>query len=313
MDKYIVARQQNIWDVALAVHGTIEGVFDLLVSNPWLSINTDLTKDIELNYHSDYILNSDMVAAIKEKGFTPANGYREVYFTENLEPLRFVIKVDKGVETINFSIRCLQDIKINWGDGNSLETYYFTNTNQLEGSQNEVNFDAISKLKISHTYSDISTVKNIKIYSGEQSEGFYDAFRIDVLDISELQGIIYPLREFYINKLIAQNTKINLMGVNLYKQNVMTLDFSGSYLYGDPFINLEKFNVVTLILHNASFESTDILDNLLKRLESAWNKNKIWHLVIPKDAVSEVGMEYINKIQDNRDLPYTTFFSTIES
>ena len=43
MGKYRVVAGQNIYDVALYLYGSIEGVVDLLINNPDLSFATTLT------------------------------------------------------------------------------------------------------------------------------------------------------------------------------------------------------------------------------------------------------------------------------
>ena len=48
MATYKVKLNQNILDIALELYGTIEGVFDLLITNTGLSMNTDLKTGQEL-------------------------------------------------------------------------------------------------------------------------------------------------------------------------------------------------------------------------------------------------------------------------
>ena len=51
MNKYTVKSGQNLYDIALAIYGSIEGVFDLLMSNPDISYETVFSKGAVLNYH----------------------------------------------------------------------------------------------------------------------------------------------------------------------------------------------------------------------------------------------------------------------
>lgn len=48
MGKYIVIQGQNIYDVALHIYGSIEGVTDLMVNNENLSFATELKAGDEL-------------------------------------------------------------------------------------------------------------------------------------------------------------------------------------------------------------------------------------------------------------------------
>ena len=43
MNKYTVRSGQNIFDVSLTIYGTVEGIFDLLISNDWLNMETKLS------------------------------------------------------------------------------------------------------------------------------------------------------------------------------------------------------------------------------------------------------------------------------
>ena len=48
MQIYKVKNNQNIFDVALNIYGSIEGVFNLLANNPELSFSSILKEDDEL-------------------------------------------------------------------------------------------------------------------------------------------------------------------------------------------------------------------------------------------------------------------------
>ena len=48
MGNYRVITGQNIYDVALHLYGSIEGIVDLLVNNPDLSLETELRTGQEL-------------------------------------------------------------------------------------------------------------------------------------------------------------------------------------------------------------------------------------------------------------------------
>lgn len=79
MKKYIVKSGQNLFDVALAIYGSIEGVFDLLVSNPdvngqALSFDVLLSAGTELNYNEEYTINSDIRDWLSVNKIKVANG-----------------------------------------------------------------------------------------------------------------------------------------------------------------------------------------------------------------------------------------------
>ena len=79
MGKYIVTHGQNLYDVALHIYGSIEGVIDLMMNNTSLSLDQILKAGDELVYTDDYVINKDVAAYYKVNEIMPANGERHVY------------------------------------------------------------------------------------------------------------------------------------------------------------------------------------------------------------------------------------------
>lgn len=61
MGSYRVVAGQNIYDVALHLYGSVEGIVDLLVNNPALSLETELCSGQELTYTDGFVINADVV------------------------------------------------------------------------------------------------------------------------------------------------------------------------------------------------------------------------------------------------------------
>lgn len=74
MSKYITKSGQNLYDIALAIYGSIEGIFDLLISNPNISYTTVFSSGTELSYHDDFILNQGVVTWLSDNDITVKNG-----------------------------------------------------------------------------------------------------------------------------------------------------------------------------------------------------------------------------------------------
>lgn len=76
MKKYIVKSGQNIFDVALAIYGSVEGVFDLLVSNESqsLSFDTILSPGLSLDYNEEYVIYSNISEWLSNNNIKVANG-----------------------------------------------------------------------------------------------------------------------------------------------------------------------------------------------------------------------------------------------
>lgn len=74
MSKYITKSGQNLYDVALTLYGSIEGIFDLLLSNSDISFNTIFSKGMELEYHESFIINQDIASWFDTNSIKVKNG-----------------------------------------------------------------------------------------------------------------------------------------------------------------------------------------------------------------------------------------------
>ena len=104
MGKYRVVAGQNIYDVALYLYGSIEGVVDLLINNPDLSFATTLTAGRELVYTDDFVIRADVVAYNGLHGIVPANGERHVYPKTFTLPLAVVLTLAAGIITVQCAV-----------------------------------------------------------------------------------------------------------------------------------------------------------------------------------------------------------------
>lgn len=81
MNTYIVKSGQNLFDVAITLYGSIEGIFDLLTSNEeWagqvpLSYETTLKAGDILNYNPDFVINNDIKDWLINNDVKVANGF----------------------------------------------------------------------------------------------------------------------------------------------------------------------------------------------------------------------------------------------
>lgn len=84
MEKYIARSGENIFDIAINLSGSIEGVFVLLACNPWLTINTEIGHGDEIYYEESYIVNNDIKRWMEENNVKARNGHH-VYGYVNIE------------------------------------------------------------------------------------------------------------------------------------------------------------------------------------------------------------------------------------
>ena len=81
MQVYKVKRNQNIFDVAVSTHGSIEGIFDLLINNPDLSFHSQLKEGEEIYWDEEFIIYDSIVNTLQAEHIVPANGERHVYLS----------------------------------------------------------------------------------------------------------------------------------------------------------------------------------------------------------------------------------------
>lgn len=131
MGKYRVVAGQNIYDVALYLYGSIEGVVDLLINNPDLSFATTLTAGRELVYTDDFVIRADVVAYNGLHGIVSANGERHVYPKTFTLPLAVVLTLAAGIITVQCAVSGAGQLEIDWGDNSDTETVLLADTPQL--------------------------------------------------------------------------------------------------------------------------------------------------------------------------------------
>lgn len=85
MSNYTVQSGQNIYDVSLTLYGSIEGIFDLLVSNPGISLDTVLTKGMKLEYHQSFIINKSIPEWFEKHNIKVKNNHYEIHETDIYE------------------------------------------------------------------------------------------------------------------------------------------------------------------------------------------------------------------------------------
>lgn len=147
MGKYIVCEGQNLFDIALHIHGSIEGIVDLLVCNPPLSLASELKSGDGLSYTDGFVIDADIVAYYRMYGIKPANGERTVYYKSSQYPKLAEIYLENSQTSASFEISGNGALEIDWGDNSRVET--LTLGNELKQVPHAFDNSLSSKRKIS--------------------------------------------------------------------------------------------------------------------------------------------------------------------
>jgi hypothetical protein len=126
MGKYTVITGQNLYDVALDIYGSIEGITDLLICNPQLSMAARLRSGDVLDYSDDYLIDAETVAYLHREGITPAGGERHVYFKETALARRAEFCLPAAAVSASLSLAGSGTIEIDWGDNSALQAVMLT-------------------------------------------------------------------------------------------------------------------------------------------------------------------------------------------
>lgn len=209
MNQYTVRSGQNIYDVAMTLYGSVEGIFDLLVSNEWLNMETKLSYGMVLNYHEELAINNDVTIWLKDNGVLVKNGehvynylniekfirqHFESYHPELIDSLqlmspdeqnmfwetlytpRMIVQQQGQISAIKMRMRPGKHLILDWGD--------YMPPQIIEGEDEQ---------EIEHCYK--GTSKHVIT--------FYGDFEFAMLDFSNLNGVYYPLGTIYADKFIS--------------------------------------------------------------------------------------------------------------
>ena len=203
MGIYKVVAGQNLFDVSLALSGSIEGVTDLLMNNPGLSFCDTLKAGAELIYTDDFVVDANILAHNRINGIIPANGERNVYFkSSSLEHL-FVVHTLNTETFVSFSVSGTGFMEIDWGDNSKIEQIVL----------------ATKLMLINHSFdNNIPKTRKIKFYGNCQ------LYRLDLSPIAATN--IYFSRPVYIEKFIHNNASVDLSFISLLT-DVYELELTG--------------------------------------------------------------------------------------
>lgn len=206
MGKYTVVHGQNLYDVALHIYGSIEGVVDLMMNNTSLSFCDELKAGDELVYTDDFIINKDVAAYFKTNAIVPSNGERHVYFKSPTLPRLMEIHIACTRTSIGFSISGSGTMEIDWGDNTDLQTIQLSDKTEI----------------LNHFFNNnIGEKRRVCIYGEE-------GLCIQKLDISNMEKAdVYVLKPIYVERFIMKKTNTDTQFIPLLN-GTFEMDLSGS-------------------------------------------------------------------------------------
>lgn len=278
MAQYKVQGGQNIWDISMMLYGSIEGAFDLFMSNPWLTMTTVLKAGDILEYHDNIVINSSIVKAIQDDDMLLANGERKVYYKEAPEPLKIIAEVPSELNMVAFSVSGEHTMYIDWGDNSTLQVVKLTN----------------QPIRLEHYFDNVVDTRKMKIYGN---------FTLRELDLSAFKGSMFPVTNITIDSFTSISNYGDLRGLFLCNGVVKVDlrysqldDLSPIYDYGkdhrDGYTGLQELNLL-----GVKFTNVDVLDDYLEYLADKNGHGTRRPCKVYLDTTpSERGMTAINTI-----------------
>lgn len=267
MATYKVTTNQNIFDVALLLYGSIEGLFDLLISNEWLDMETDLVSGMELEYHDYFVVNDGMKSAMNTKNLIPANRERHVYLKHPAEELVFLCDIDAEEYSVSFIVSGSGSMLIDWGDNTDLETV------QL----------AVEQQIVEHYFDNVTEKRRIKVYGN---------FQIIKLDTTKIGGALKLMRPMTVDEYTSHSNSYPLQGLFLFDGTV-SVDLRECHI--DNLLPIGDMSLQILDLRNVSFADISVLDEYLQYIVSNYGNRRNCTVYLSSEP-TEKGMAAIETI-----------------
>lgn len=246
MQVHKVREGQNIFDVAIELHGTIEGVIDLLINNPLLSFDTRLKGGDELNYLGDVVINQDMIDTLHRYNVSCLNGEGNVYLKECSKPLLYRIK-SQNIPT-NFEIELSGEgvLCIDWGDNSEVEEVLLTKAPML----------------VSHYFNTIEKEREVRFYGDVQFTKYF---------LRNYNGQLDFRKPVVIDEVTLDR---NTTGLNflLLSKGLRKLDIANMKI--DSLIPIYNADISKLSLKNISSDNRDWLNNYLIYIATHHNERR---------------------------------------
>ena len=240
MGKYKITAGQNIYDIAMHLYGSIEGIVDLLINNPGLSLDDNLKSGDELKYTDGFTINPDIVAYNQLYNLLPANGERNVYPKEPSGQRFMELYQDNKQTAASLLLGGSGRLEIDWGDNTDIEVLVLT--------------DEARELR--HYFNDrIASDRRISLYGD---------VRFRMLDISQLHASqVYLLRPLDIEKFTCEKMELDISFLSLSED---TYELSLPGLQTDSLQSLLSLKkLMRLDLREAKMKPS-VLDTYLKAL-----------------------------------------------
>lgn len=270
MATYIVKPNQNLFDVALQLYGSIEGLFDILISNPELNMNSQLKYGQKLEYHESFLLNKPIVDEFQKQNIVPSGSDRGVYFKRPDADLVAIVRVNEEMTYSNFKVSGEGTMIIDWGDNTDLQHIDLTTELQT----------------IEHYFNCEVDERRIKIY------GDNNTLKLTHLNSTGLGGALVMCRPLVVDEYVCTGREFSLTGLYLFRGTYKVV-LSGSNLAS--LLPIGDMDLQELDLTDVFYVNGNVLDDYLEYIVNHYESRRPCTLRLSTEP-SERGYRAIDTI-----------------
>lgn len=276
MGRYKIMAGQNLYDIALHLYGSVEGIVDLMMCNTELSLDSTLCVGQELVYTDGFIINPDVVAYNGMHGIVPANGERKVYPKKFTRPLAAIISLPAETVRVHCCVSGTGTLEMDWGDDSDTETVILADSPRV----------------LAHTFDN-------KARDGRRIRWFTDAC-FKTVDWSGLQPrSVMLLRPLPVEELTLKGAALSLAALQLLA-GTYYLDLSGCVVPDlTPLAGCRE--LMTLDLSRARLKPADI-DRYLAALVERYGNRRNCTVTLPLSPTG-IYREPVREAESGRYLP----------
>lgn len=267
MQVYSVQKNQNIFDVAMYLFGSVEGVFDLMANNPELSYSTELKEGDLLYWDEQAVIYQGVIDKFHDEHIVPANASRNVFYKPTDAELRCYIQIPADSISITFSVSGDHTMIVDWDDNTPLETIKLDSSLQTH----------------THYFNNVVVDRYVKLYGD---------FNIKTWDMSLVNGLMMPTMPIVVDEFVSKKNNLSLHGLLLFK-GTYSMILSGMTL--ESLVPIQDMNLSYLELTKNEYTDEFCIDDYLIYLATHNNQRRNCKVVLdvrpsgtygepPKDA-----------------------------
>jgi hypothetical protein len=235
MQVYKTRQGQNIYDVAVALYGSVEGLFDLMLNNPWLSFETELEGGTELYHDEAFVTHSSIVSQLASQNMTPVNGARHVYLKQPGQELRCIIRLAPEQTGMELWMAGDGTMTVDWGDNSELDIIRLEPTIR----------------KYHHYFDNVTDDRRVKLYGD---------FSLRIWDMSTVSGLFLPVTPMTVDEVEMRGNNMTLQGLRLL-EGTHSVTMEGIRL--DDLSPIRDMDLGKLVLEGIDYKKDSVLDDYL--------------------------------------------------